>query len=749
MSGFGGHYKGDVSEVTMGHETGLYIQGTKPATFQAAISQGTDAAATHDYTLIKFSAGSSTTDGGLFYNKILKVPIGMLIGLKLTFHAATLGGGTGTSNFASYQYTSLNTRVYSIVDHTYNNSTSATELKIVPALNNEAAITSSAYDAMYIHSLGLPTVRTANADFSIHNNASASKETSSIDQFIGLASFMSLPDTTVDLHRYHVVGKGRQVAVQQTGKVHHMGGSVEMPLHDPKWLYYSLGREVVSKDSCADDWHSSPTKDTTNVARLFADVAPGATYIDVASSQQLTVRFGTYGNAAIGDYILINDTTRVPTISYKAPDIGIFGTTDAYFWPPEASGSTLDSGDENFEWAESSECRRIVAIEPIHDIGSGNHRYIFRLYLDDPLQFSHSAISPIDSVDSAVFNAADTLRLRRYGGDASHPNDNASNTTNASPHVHTTGEIRNHVHRLLFSGETIPSFCVEHSVRNRDAGSANASGEYSTSTVGGTGDSQQLTRIFRGCKVVEWELSSTVDAELKYRCVFDALSCYTDTGRLEATNKGDRYTAHRMFQNTAGDASSALNAGKSRKISGIADGTEKPFMFYNGEIKAFGQSLGFVSAFELRGKTGVELFHTIQGNPIAESVDSGTGISLKQVPYGGTRNASIIREGREEFEMEIDIALQDATLYHQLRTHTLQSGTIGSADGYIQMKFTKPVTGTTGGTYATPTLNVIIDEYYITECPIPVPDDKGLLHTKIKLMPQNVKVISKDALYHC
>lgn len=749
MGGFGEHYRGDVSEVTMGHETGLYIQGGKPATFQAAISQGSDAAATHDYTLIKFSAGSSTTDGGLFYNKILKVPIGMLIGLKLSFHAASLNGGGGTSNFANYQYTTLNTRVYTIVDHTYNSSDAATELKIVPALDNEAVITSSNYDAMYIHSLGLPTVRTANADFSIHADAASSEETSSIDQFIGLASFMSLPDTTVDLHRYHVVGKGRQVAVQQTGKVHHMGGSIEMPMHDPKWLYYSLGREVVSKDKCAEDWHADPTKDTTNVARLYSDTAPGATFIDVASSQSSTVRFGTYGNAAIGDYILISDATRVPTLSYRTPKVGIFGSTDAYFWPPEASGSTLASDDENFEWTESSECRRIVAIEPISDLGSGNNRYIFRIYLDDPLQFSHQAMTTIDSTDAAIFNAADTLKLRRYGGDASHPNDNGSNTSNASPHVHTTGEIRNYVHRLIFSGETLPSFCVEHSVRNRDVGSANASGEYATSTIGGTNDSQQLTRIFRGCKVVEWELSSTVDAELKYRCVFDALSCYTDTGRLEASNKGDRYTAHRMFQNTAGDSTSLLNAQKNRKISGIADGTEKPFMFYNGEVKAFGQSLGLVSAFELRGKTGVELFHTIQGNPIAESTDGTTGISLKQVPYGGTRNASIIREGREEFEMEIDIALKDATLYHQLRTHTLQSGTIGSSSGYIQLKFTKPVTGSTGASYATPTLNVIIDEYYITECPIPVPDDKGLLHTKIKLMPQNVKVTSMDALYHC
>ena len=242
------------------------------------------------------------------------------------------------------------------------------------------------------------------------------------------------------------------------------------------------------------------------------------------------------------------------------------------------------------------------------------------------------------------------------------------------------------------------------------------------------------------CKVVEWELSSTVDAELKYRCIFDALSCYTDTGRLESSDKGDRYTAHRMFQNTATDAAG-------RVASGIASGSEKPFMFYNGTIKAFGGSIGFVSAFELRGKTGVELFHTIQGTTVAESVDSDN-LSIKQVPYGGTRNASIIREGREEFEMEIDVALTDANLWHQLRSHVEQSatvGTTGDAAGFIELHFTKPVTANAD---RAPSIRVIIDDYIITEAPIPVPDDKGLLFSKIRIEPRNIKVMSTDTTFH-
>ena len=101
-------------------------------------------------------------------------------------------------------------------------------------------------------------------------------------------------------------------------------------------------------------------------------------------------------------------------------------------------------------------------------------------------------------------------RKRHYRDDGS----------DGSPNVNTTRTITNHVHRLLFSAETIPSFSLEHSVRTRDLGSYNATGE-STVAPGSAGDSKQLTRVFKGCKVVEWELSSTVDAELKYRCVFE------------------------------------------------------------------------------------------------------------------------------------------------------------------------------------------------------------------------------------
>jgi len=704
MSGFGAYYKGDVSEVTMGHETGLLIEHNYPRTWRAIYD-----ATNPDYTQIEFRGTAAQGNASLFENAlpILKVPLGMLIGQKLTFHSTA----SGTNNFASYYNSALKSRVYTIIDHLVQNNTESTPrlstvIRIAPALDIGSNLDSAAGDGIYIHATGLPTIK-GDANFAMATAASGSKETTYADQFIGLASFMTLPDTKVDLHSYHVVGLGRQVAVQQTGKVHHMGGSLEMPLHSPKWLYYSLGREVVSKDNCGTLSHGTGSGEQPTI---YANIEPGQGYIDLASAQSASVRFGSSTDAAVGDYILLKDTTRVPTTTYKTPQL----STDKW-WPYEASGSALTNDAQHFEWTESSECRRIAAIQYIKDLGAGTYRYIYRLYIDDPWQFEHTT--------------SDTVELRHYH----------DGETNGSPHINSTKTIDSPVRRLIFSAETIPSFCIEHSVRTRDLGSYNASSE-STVVPGATGDTKQLTRVFKGCKIVEWELSSTVDAELKYRAVFDALSCYTDTGRLESANKGDRYTAHRMFQNTATTL-------KERKSSGIASGSEKPFMFYNGTISAFDQNIAFISAFELRGKTGVELFHTIQSNPIAESVDSATNISLKQVPYGGTRNAAIIREGREEFEMEITLAIEDANLFHELRSHVERSGTVGSTGGTIMLHFTKPVSS--GDSDTIPSLRIIMDNYFITEMPIPVPDDKGLLFTTMKLKPQNVKVISEDAIYHC
>ena len=670
-------YKGDVSEVLMGHETGIYIQHGEPCTWRTSWS-----ASDPDYTTLFFEGTSHGNNDTIFQNAlpILKVPLGMLIGQQLTFHKAG-----SPNNYSDFYNDGFNSRNYRIVDHTV--SGDATYLKIVPALEHTSGRLSNTGDALFIHSLGMPTLSAS--DFAHNDSASLSKEVSTIDQFIGLASHMVLPDTTVELLKHHVVGLGRQPAIQQPGKVHHQGGQVEMPLNNPRWLYYSLGREVVDAATMISNYGK--------VGTLRGSITPGQTYADV-----IGIGFGSGSHTvAVGDYILFNDNTLVPTVYYKAVE----GSSSQY-WPSSDSSSTLTSDSHHFDQTRSSEIRRVVAIE---DIGGGD----YRLFLDDAVYYQHD-------------QSSDSLYAFRFD----------SGGSTGSPYI-VDGRIGNPVNRLLFSAETVPSFCIEHSIRNKDVGSFNATNE-SANTPGSSTDSKQLTRIFRGCKVVEWELTATTDAEVKYRCIFNALSCYTDTGRLDSSNPGDRYTAHRMFQNTASDA-------KGRKEAGIALGSEKPFMFYNGTITAFNQDIGYISTFELRGKTGVETFHTIGGTPVPETVDSEKR-STKQVPYGGTRNASVIREGREEFELEMDIIIRDPLLWHELRTHREVSGTVNSDTSIIEMVFTKPSTSSSNSPQL---MRILIDDYVITQAPIPVPDDKGLLHSRVMIHPKNVKVISTDTLFHC
>ena len=69
------HYKGDVSEATMGHETGLYIEHNEPLTWSA-----TDGA---DHTVITFATAAGAA-GNTFS------PLGVGTG------AAGAGGGDTT-----------------------------------------------------------------------------------------------------------------------------------------------------------------------------------------------------------------------------------------------------------------------------------------------------------------------------------------------------------------------------------------------------------------------------------------------------------------------------------------------------------------------------------------------------------------------------------------------------------------------------------------------------------------------------
>ncbi|MBT4407111.1 MAG: hypothetical protein HOC79_04490, partial [Euryarchaeota archaeon] len=421
----------------------------------------------------------------------------------------------------------------------------------------------------------------------------------------------------------------------------------------------------------------------------------GSTALDIDAGDTYFDYTGTMTNGpAVGDYLLIIDGTAVAFPTDRAV------AAASKKWGDNGLGTDMEE-------AERNEIRRVLA----HDttgVGATNEK---RIFVDEPFTFDHATGSMTQKVIAFDTDAA-----------------------NGSPHFDTTaatyGTITNRQSRLLFEGATVPSFTLESSIRTRNVGSYNANvlDDANLNAPGSISDSKQLTRIWRGCKVKDWSLAADADAEVKLSVNFDALYCYTDTGRLEDTAPADRYTAHRMFENIA-------NSVVNRKIAGIAPNTEKPYFFYDGSITAFGINLAQITNFSLSGNNNIENILTVRGSSLAESRNS-LGQSLEQVPFAGSRNPSLTVEKQVEYECKLSLIISDPLLWHEFRTNR--------SHGY-----TEPITLTlakAGAGVNREEVIIVIDDYIISEAPLPIPEDKGPIKSEMTIMPKHVRVISHDAL---
>jgi hypothetical protein len=589
------------------------------------------------------------------------------------------------------------------------------------------------------------------------------------DQFVGLVSTVAFPETKVDLKRYHVVGLGRDVAVQMPGRFLNTDGTFECNIHNGRWFKYCLGQEVVKL--------TSSTKGNTGGQSYVLDGAAksGASFLTFDGHNDTPAINSV--NWGVGDYIILDSSSAAVDVqTYNATAIGGGDVADAW-------GSAGITAANVFDRGLKTEIRRVVGY--VKD-GSGvtTHHYV---WLDSPLTYGHADGLAVKFLKYQTDTALDSGNM--FG----------------SPHREaTTGNLTNPVEHLFFSRAMVPSFSMEVSVRRTDA-----DGVTNDVTDGSASDTKQLTRVFRGCKVKDWSLTTDTDAALRMSVNFDAALCYTDTGRLEtdtftlsggetnhtsgmndgssadkkhvkisstvnlrvgmgvtgtgipvpatitainnathftinadttATNgsltltfsgaKGDRYDAHRLFEDTA-------NTELKRKQSGIEKGTQKPFMFYNGSVTMLGTQLGQVVSFTLNGKTGVEQHYAISGANIADN-------ATDQVPFAGTRNPVIAAEGKTEYDLEMEIIVDDPLFYHNMRraVANFDETTADNTDAdQIRLSFVKQGTGATRES-----LDILMDDYFITEAPLPVPEDKGPMRAKLKVMPKSVKVIAKDTV---
>ena len=684
-------YRGDLSEVTFGHETGIVLKhhfggtgyGGGDFTFKAV---GGTRDLTADTSVIEFAGGDAN---GPVTAGILKVPQGMLVGSRLIFSNFN---ATSTHFLTTDNYSDKG-RMYTIVKHVVT-SGDKTRLTITPALKTDHSsgdVTSRANDGI-TETLTILPFATPAFDIGMTSDGDSPKlsaESSLTDQFVGLVSTVALPETKVDLKRFHVVGLGRDVAVQVPGRYTNTGGSFECNIHNGRWFYYCLGQKISNV--------STDTKDNGGGAfalKYDANVGDTVIYVDGHDGSVPSVN----ASVASGDaFVILHDAltngdqlTDIQTYRGTATGGDSIDGTDA--WP--SVGVT-----KPFDRATKQEVRRILAVSS--DGGSSSAK-VHALWLDEPLQFDWAE-------DKTVYFA-----------------DYVAGSANGSPHrTASTGALVNPVEHLYYSRERIPSFSMEVSTRRLDTDST-----LDGIVDGGTTDSKQLLRVFRGCKVKDWSLTTDTDAALRLTVNFDSALVYTDTGRLESTAPGDRYNAHRLFENTGSN-----NA--ARKVAGIEKGTQKPFMFYNGIITVLGQTVGQVVSFTLNGKTGVEQYYTISG---ANVVDAETD----QVPQAGTRNPTLAIEGKTEYDLEMEIVVDDPIFYHNmrraLRNHDEDNTDNADAD-LIRLSFTKQ-----GSATPNESLDILIDDFFITEAPLPIPEDKGPIRSKLKIMPKSVKVVAKDTV---
>ena len=618
-------YKGDLAEVSFASETGIRIN----ASTDANITTVTDANA--DFTKVTFTAVSSCP---LFSSNKLKYPQNLLVGsqVKFTDSASQLDKSADTDG------------VFTIV------SNDNTDIRITPAMKS-SNLTGNSNAGLELHILPYKT-----PPIDVGMSLAANSESVLTDQFLGIANAITLPETKIDLKRYHVVGLGRDTSVQVPGKFITEGGSFEVAMHTARWLKYCLGGEVVADG------------DTSTVASVLAsDAVAGASDIVVSDSTNFTV----------GKFVEIDAKA-------SDDDIAIVTTHE----PAE----TIWDGTFNdlaFDKASPSEIRRIVAVQP------------HKIFLDEPLMFNHTSSG-----------GATAVKVREYGVSDTNP-----------PAISEAGVITDSVTHLLFTNTTQPSFSLEVSQRRRNVDTDEGA------TDGGSTDSKELTRVFRGCKVTDFTMSTDNDAALRLSVNFNSALCYTDTGRLEGGDS--RYASHRMFDDTANTANNRLLAGIGRK-------TQKPFMFYNGTINIAGIQVAQVLNFNLTGQTGMQAFHTVNG----QSSQNASGTS--QVPFGGSRNTSVMVEGQTSYEMTMEIIVDDPIFYHKMRSaEEFSRSADNTTDNQIRINFEKT---TTSGSGHTERMMLMIDDYVIIEAPLQIPEDKGAVKSVLKIMPKTIKVIARDTI---
>ena len=319
---------------------------------------------------------------------------------------------------------------------------------------------------------------------------------------------------------------------------------------------------------------------------------------------------------------------------------------------------TIPGADATLPTINKHEIRRIIAV-------AGSY-----IYIEQPLFFAH-------------LRASCGIERIAY----------ATDDKNGSPHIDaTTKALSFGIEHTLFGHTTLPTFMIEQSFRQSDA----------------TPGSEQMLRLYNGCKVASGSLEADTEGELKLSLEFEAGRHYTDTDGV--------FTPHRMFENTA-------NSIVNRKASGICIDGEKPYLFQNMSIEVFGVPVLRGTSFNI----GVNNTNTARWYIRGYEGGSADG---DQVQNGGTQFAMDITEAQREYTFNFSAIIEDDRLWEELRTRRHHNNT-----NDIVIRLNKPGSGATRQSAV-----ITVEDYTITKADHQIPDDKGAVQVEVELVVRHLKI---------
>jgi hypothetical protein len=732
-------FKGDLVEVSLGKETGLFGQGTNVTSGTGTTAGWNTANGSQDNT------STISVGRGMYWvndTPHMLVPDGMLVGATLRIYS------TGGNNRYTADHYPTTKRTY------YITANSGNAITITPRLATTANTVAHTGDYFIIDHNRVPTLDGAAGD---------SDQRVLTDQFIGLLNSFSVPEPEVEIRKQHIVGMGRDVNVLTSGKETLAGGSFDLNAHSLRFWKYALGGHTAKSKG----EYSQVTGADTILTALPLNIKTGNIGSQKLGSQifgtatrenDLTATNGTTItglSAAVGSDVLIgplalSDTGTDITIHaaglnfnaifesalssgifkvlHRTTGLPLLGSYTGGAGATKALSGCVDIDADAVLEAQQADAPIQLLASFTGNITCGDLR--INVGATNAAKFSVGDYIQIFDKDTVAIPGADVTaptvnkhEIRRViaigtsdGNDAGqlyveepfmfdhiaqscgierlqYTWDGTNEYERGSPALLSTGELKYGVEHTFFGYSHVPTFSIEQSFRSSDA----------------TPGADQMLRIFSGCKMADLNLNADSEGELKLSGSYESTRMFKDTASKFAT-------PHRMFDNTA-------NSQIKRKVSGIAVNGEKPYLFQHMQFSAFGASVLRAKTVEMGiANTNTAQFYIRGSNQTYADAD--------QVQQSATQFASEITEAAREYTFKFSALVEDDRWFEQLRTRKHH---INSNDCTLIL--------TKSGSHATrQNATITLEDYTVTKAEHPVPDDKGPVTANVEFAVRHLKV---------